>query len=87
MIKQLVNFKLDSTIVICATLVILSAIAGFGYYSVNDRKLMAENINNAIVKGVDPLSVRCSYAKSDEIIWVAYSTTAQAHNTGIQIKQ
>lgn len=87
MIKQLVNFKLDSTIVICATLVVLSAIAGFGYYSVNDRKLMAENINNAIAKGVDPLSVRCSYSKSDDIICVAYSTTAQAHNTGIPIKK
>lgn len=75
--------KIDSTVVICITLIFLSAIAGLGYYGVNDRKLMAENINTAITKGIDPLSVRCSYAKSDDIICVAFASSAQSHNTGI----
>jgi hypothetical protein len=35
---------------------------------------MAANIENAIAKGVDPLSVRCSYVKSDDIICIAYAS-------------
>ena len=31
--------KIDSTVVICITLIFLSAIAGLGYYGVNDRNL------------------------------------------------
>jgi len=79
--------KLDSTITICITLIFLSAIIGLGYYGVNDRKLMAENINTAIAKGIDPLSVRCSYAKSDDIICIAFAASAQSHNTGVPIKK
>jgi hypothetical protein len=79
--------KIDSTIAICVTLIFLSAIVGLGYYGVNDRKLMAENINTAISKGIDPLSVRCSYAKSDDIICVAFASSAQSHNTSVSIKK
>jgi hypothetical protein len=38
-----------------------------------DRKLMAENIEAAIAKSIDPLAVRCSYANSDDNICVAYA--------------
>jgi hypothetical protein len=71
--------KIDSTIAICVTLIFLSAIVGLGYYGVNDRKLMAENINTAIAKGIDPLSVRCSYAKSDDIICIAYASSTHPY--------
>ena len=69
--------KIDSTIAICVTLIFLSAIAGLGYYGVNDRKLMAENINTAITKGIDPLSVRCSYASETDNICVAFASIQQ----------
>jgi hypothetical protein len=48
---------------------------------------MAQNIDNAIAKGIDPLSVRCSYAKSDDIICVAFAASAQSHNTGTTVKK
>jgi len=78
-------FKTDQTFSVCITLIVLTAIASMCYYGINDRKLMAENINNAITKGIDPLSVRCSYAKSDDIICVAFASSAQSHNTGANI--
>jgi hypothetical protein len=45
-------------------------------YYLNDRKLMAANIENAITKGIDPLSVRCSYAHDYDVICVAYAATS-----------
>lgn len=61
---------------ICATLVVVSIVIATCMYYLTDRKLMAANIENAISKGIDPLSVRCSYAKSDDIICVAYASAA-----------
>jgi hypothetical protein len=43
------------------------------YYAISDRKLMATNIEAAISKGIDPLAVRCSYAKGEDNICVAYA--------------
>ncbi len=56
------------------TLVLLSIVTAICIYGLNERKLMAANIENAITKGVDPLSVRCSYVKSDDIICIAYAS-------------
>ena len=48
-------------------------IGGFTHYHVNDRNLMASNIKDAISSGINPMSVRCSYAKTDDAVCVAYS--------------
>ena len=76
--------KSDMTFSLCITSMFLSGIIALGYYHVNDRKLMAQNIEAAISKGVDPISVRCSYAKSDDIICVAFATS-QSHYVPTQI--
>jgi hypothetical protein len=66
---------------ICGTIISLSFVLGFVYHSINDRTLMAKNIENAITKGIDPLTVRCSYAKSDDIICIAYAASDSSHPT------
>ena len=66
------------TTVIAGTIVIVSAIIGASVYNINDRMLMSKNIDNAIAKGVDPLSVRCSYADGKDMICVAYGAS-QGH--------
>jgi len=66
------------TIVIAGTIVIVSAIIGASVYNINDRMLMSRNIDNAIAKGVDPLSVRCSFADGRDMICVAYGAS-QGH--------
>lgn len=58
------------------TVVLLAAIISTCLYYLNDRKLMAANIENAITKGIDPLSVRCSYARDYDTICVAYAATS-----------
>lgn len=58
-----------------AVLVIIAAITSVGYYNVNDRVLLSKNIDTAIAKGMDPLSVRCSYAHSGDTICIAYAAS------------
>jgi len=41
--------KEDTTFIICATLVALATIFGYGYYSITDRGLMAQNIDLSLI--------------------------------------
>jgi len=63
----------NDLIVVAVTIVLLSIVAAVGFYELNDRKLMAANIENAISKGIDPLTVRCSYAKDYDTICIAHA--------------
>lgn len=76
MIEKVTNdFK---TMVISVTIISVAGIIGASIYQINDRALMSRNIDNAIAKGVDPLSVRCSYADGRDMICVAYGAS-QGH--------
>jgi len=76
MIEKVTNdFK---TMVISVTIISVAGIIGASIYQINDRTLMSKNIDNAIAKGVDPLSVRCSYADGKDMICVAYGAS-QGH--------
>lgn len=47
-----------------------------GYmYNLNDRNNMAKNIEAAIAKGVDPLSVKCAYETSSNSVCVALAAS------------
>jgi hypothetical protein len=72
------------TMVIAGTIIIVSAIIGASVYSINDRMLMSKNIDNAIAKGVDPLSVRCAFADGRDMICVAYGAS---HGNGLVSKK
>jgi hypothetical protein len=72
------------TMVISGTIVVVSAIIGASVYNINDRMLMSKNIDNAIAKGVDPLSVRCAFAHGRDMICVAYGAS---HGNGLVSKK
>ena len=61
---------------LAVTLVLLSMVVAVCVYGLNDRKLMAANIENAIAKGIDPLTVRCSYAKDYDTICIAHAAAS-----------
>jgi hypothetical protein len=65
------------TIVIGVSTVILSVIIGATYYNVNDRILMSKNIDSAIAKGLDPISVRCSFVTNTDTVCVAYAASSK----------
>ena len=64
--------------IICATLVLISGITSIAYYNVQKDRLMSQNIENGIVKGIDPVAVRCAYAQSSDNVCVAYAAS-KAH--------
>ena len=66
----------NDIIVVAITIVLLSIVAAVGFYALNDRKLMAANIENAIAKGIDPLTVRCSYVRDYDTICIAHAAAS-----------
>lgn len=70
---QIVNET--KTFVIAGALVVIAAVVGITIYNVNDRVLMSKNIDSAIAKGMDPISVRCSYVTNADTICVAYAAS------------
>ncbi len=81
------KFNEFKTIILCGCIVVLTLIVAGAWYNIHDRTLMAENMNAAIAKGIDPLSVRCSYVQSHDLICVAFAASAQSHNVASQIKK
>jgi hypothetical protein len=63
-------------VVLAITFVILSIVSAVCVYELNDRKLMAANIENAITKGIDPLTVRCSYVRDYDTICIAHAAAS-----------
>jgi len=65
--KDLITICVSVIIVVCTTII------GAIIYSMNDRNNMAKNIEAAIVKGVDPLSVKCAYETSTNPTCITYA--------------
>jgi len=65
------------TLVIALATVVVSAIIATTYYNVNDRILMSRNFDSAIAKGLDPISVRCSFVTNTDTICVAYAASSK----------
>jgi len=76
--------KGDNVVPLCITVLFMTTVICIGWYHIHDRSLLAQNMNNAIAKGIDPLAVRCSYVKSDDIICIAFAASAQSHNVAQQ---
>ena len=65
------------TICISVVIVLCTAIIGAIVYNTNDRNNMARNIEAAIAKGVDPLSVKCAYETNSNPICITYAVTVK----------
>jgi uncharacterized membrane protein len=61
------------TVIVCVTIAVCSVIIGGFLYNINDRNNMSKNIDAAIQKGVDPLSVKCSYETTPTSTCIAYA--------------
>jgi hypothetical protein len=61
-------------------LIFISIIA-FWNYKITESNLMSKNIQDAMSKGIDPLSVRCTYAADTDNICLAYALRNRERNT------
>ena len=55
--------------------IIITLICSVTYYNYAELKSLERNVESAIVKGIDPVAVRCAYAKKDDNICVAYGSS------------
>ena len=69
--KDLITISVSAVIVLC------TAIIGLVVYNINDRNNMAKNIEAAISRGVDPLSVKCAYETNSNPICITYAATTK----------
>jgi hypothetical protein len=76
MMEELKQKGASQVTTLAVTLVLLSMVVAVCVYGLNDRKLMAANIENAIAKGIDPLTVRCSYARDYDTICIAHAAAS-----------
>ena len=61
------------SIVIGTVIISITAIASTTIYHINDRNNMSKNIEAAIAKGVDPLSVKCAYETQPNAVCITHS--------------
>ena len=60
-------------LLIAVTIVIISIILFAN--AVSEKMIMSKNIDNAIDKGIDPITVRCAYAPATDNVCLAYAIT------------
>ena len=71
------NLKVVITLLACITIVAVSIIIS-GYLSnINDRNNMSKNMDSAIQRGIDPISVKCAYATQTDNLCMVYALKAK----------
>ncbi len=68
----------DNVFTICLTLAVITLIGSVTFYKYSELKSIQSNVESAIVKGIDPVAVKCAYSSGD-VMCVAY---AVAHGQG-----
>lgn len=61
------------TVAICAMITLMALIVSISLNQLNDKNNMAKNIDAAIAKGVDPISVKCAYEMTPSATCIAYA--------------
>ena len=67
----------DRVFTICFTLAIMTLISAVTFYQYQQLKSIQSNVESAIVKGIDPIAVRCAYANERDVVCVAYGSAHQ----------
>jgi hypothetical protein len=55
------------TCIVGAVIVLVTSVLCLTHYNLQRDLAMKSNIESAIVKGIDPMSVRCAYGYSDTV--------------------
>jgi hypothetical protein len=81
------NFYEMDSFTLIAIILTLSIVIAITVFAIHENTLKSQNINTAIEKGIDPLSVRCSYANSSDLICIAFAASSESQNVVSQIRK
>jgi len=65
----------DKVFTVCLTLAVITLIGSVTFYKYSELKSIERNVESAIVKGIDPIAVRCAYANERDVVCVAYGSS------------
>ena len=68
----------DNVFTVSILIAIVSLIGSITFYQYSELKSVERNVESAIVKGIDPIAVRCAYAGERDVVCVAYATSHNA---------
>ena len=67
------TMKTENLFIVCCAVSIAIIVTALTYYNYQETSAMQSNIENAISKGIDPVAVRCAYAKNNDNVCIAYA--------------
>ena len=67
----------DRVFTISVLIAIVTLIGSITYYKHAEMLAIKSNVESAIVKGIDPVAVRCAYANASDLVCVAYAASHQ----------
>lgn len=71
----------DRVFVISVLIGVMTLIGSITFYKYNELQALKSNIESAIVKGIDPVAVRCAYSDQRDVVCVAYGAGLQSPNS------
>jgi hypothetical protein len=74
----------DNVFTVSVLIALVSLFGSITFYKYNELKSVERNVESAIVKGIDPVAVRCAYAGERDVVCVAY---AASHNPQTSTKK
>ena len=73
-LKEFFTVKTENLFIISVVISLLSLIAAITYHNQTSIKSMERNIESAIVKGIDPIAVKCAYENTSSNLCIAYAS-------------
>ena len=65
----------DNVFTIALVTAVIVLIGSVTFYKYSELKSIERNVESAIVKGIDPIAVRCAYANERDVVCVAYGSS------------
>lgn len=59
--------------IVAVTIAVITIVFGVSYYNIKRDEAMKSNIESAIVKGIDPIAVKCAYGYGSDPVCVVYA--------------
>lgn len=67
----------DNVFTISLLIAFIALIGSVTFYHYSELQAVKSNVESAIVKGIDPIAVRCAYATERDVVCVAYGSSHQ----------
>jgi hypothetical protein len=68
----------DKIFTISLLIAVVTLIGSVTFYQHAQLQAIKSNVESAIVKGIDPIAVRCAYATERDVVCVAYGASHQS---------